>query len=83
MSYSTPDLVRVRDLCQTGRAKAIRLAAQVSLDEMATDVGVTPGAVHRWESGSRRPHGEAALRYLEVLRRLGEAVSEREGDDAA
>jgi DNA-binding transcriptional regulator YiaG len=68
MDYATPHLVRIRDLCQSGEARRIRIAAGVSQTEIADDIGdVTPAAVHRWETGGRRPHGKPALRYLELL----------------
>ncbi len=66
-------LARVRSLARSGAARAARLAAGLSLVEVAEVVGVQPATVSRWERGVRSPHGDAALRYAdfieEVLRR--------------
>ena len=64
------DLVRVRRLASTGTARHIREEAELSLSEMAKAAKVHTTTVHRWETGSRRPRGEAALRYLRVLEDL-------------
>jgi DNA-binding transcriptional regulator YiaG len=64
------ELADVRALARSGRARSIRLAARVSLSEMAAEVRVAPSTVHRWETGQRAPHGAAALRYGMLLRRL-------------
>lgn len=51
-------------------ARAVRLAAQISLAELAAELEVTASAVSRWEAGSRRPRGPLAEKYLEALARL-------------
>jgi transcriptional regulator with XRE-family HTH domain len=60
-------LVRVRDLAASGRARAIRLAAGLSLYDIAGAIGSTASSVQRWESGNRRPYGEPALRWCRLL----------------
>jgi transcriptional regulator with XRE-family HTH domain len=67
-------LAHVRELARDGTARAIRIAAGLSLGEIADHVGVGIGTVSRWETGERRPHGKRALRYAELL----EALQERE-----
>lgn len=62
----------VRELVRSGRAKTIRLRAQVSRAEIARSVHVDPGTVGRWEDGLRSPRGAAAIRYGVVLRQLTE-----------
>lgn len=68
-----PDVVklsRVRALARSGAARSIRVGAGLSLAEVAGPVGVSPSTVHRWETGERSPHGEAALRWGELLTQL-------------
>jgi len=60
-------LAAVRRLCATGEARQIRESSKLSLSEVADDVAVTPTAIWGWETGSRKPRGDAALRYGEVL----------------
>jgi DNA-binding transcriptional regulator YiaG len=68
---SVSDLVKIRWMTETGTARAIRVNAGLSLSEIARDADVDRTTVHRWETGRRRPRGEAALRYLHVLEELG------------
>jgi DNA-binding transcriptional regulator YiaG len=63
-------LTRVRRLAASGAARAIREAAGLSLTEAANSAEVHRLTIYRWEHGQRRPHGEAALRYLALLERL-------------
>ncbi|MCH7583291.1 MAG: helix-turn-helix transcriptional regulator [Acidobacteria bacterium] len=63
-------LARVRALTDSGMAQQIRQGARLSLAEVANDVGVSVPTIWRWEHGHRRPTGEAALRYGEVLEQL-------------
>lgn len=74
MADTTVVLARVREQCRTGEAKAIRESADVSLSEVSTEVGTSPQCVSRWENGTRRPTGEAALRYAALLARLDRAT---------
>ena len=67
---TSPVLAEVRRLCRSGEAQSIRRNADVSLAEVAADVGVTPTAVQRWETGQRFPRDPGAANYLLVLRRL-------------
>ena len=63
-------LTRVRKLFESGAARAIRESADLSLTEAAAGAKVDRTTVFRWETGARRPHGEAALRYLQLLEEL-------------
>ncbi|MGA2307379.1 MAG: helix-turn-helix transcriptional regulator [Acidimicrobiales bacterium] len=60
-------LTRVRRLARSGAARAIRAAAGLSLEEVARPVGVAGSTILRWETGTRTPHGSAAIKYLEAL----------------
>jgi DNA-binding transcriptional regulator YiaG len=64
------DLMRVRRLVETGAAKAIRQSCGLSYREIAEEAQISRSAVYRWESGSRRPRGPEAARYLRVLDEL-------------
>ena len=84
MRSYTADLAALRASCRSGEAKRIRQAAQVSLAEIAQEVGTTPATVGRWETGVRLPRPEAALRYAAVLGRLRQILDSRGSDgDAA
>lgn len=72
MAYSLDKLVRVRQLAACGEARRRRIAADVSLSELAADVGVSYAAIWKWETQRRRPSGPAAIKYLDALERLAE-----------
>jgi transcriptional regulator with XRE-family HTH domain len=63
-------LAQVRSLTESGLARSIRLAARLSIRDVAATVGASPAAIYRWENGTRSPRGEAALRYGKLLARL-------------
>ena len=67
LSDDALDLARLRDMTTSGKARRIRLAARLSLHEMARAIGSSHAAVQRWETNERRPRGELALRYLALL----------------
>lgn len=52
---------------RTGAARSIRIDAEVSLPEVARDVGVAHSTIYRWEHNMNVPRGVLALRYLEIL----------------
>jgi DNA-binding transcriptional regulator YiaG len=56
-----------RELPPPETCRALRLAAGVSLAEVAEAVGVTKQAVLFWELGQRRPTGPRLARYVTVL----------------
>ena len=69
-------LSRLHALLQSGGARAIRVAAGLSLAAVAGPVGVSAAALSRYENGLRRPRPAVALRYLRVLESLtGRAVA--------
>jgi transcriptional regulator with XRE-family HTH domain len=63
-------VVWIRRLAKNGGARAIRQEAAISLSEAARAIGVTPGAVSRWERGQRTPRINEAQRWAELLRGL-------------
>ncbi|WP_416983504.1 helix-turn-helix domain-containing protein [Streptomyces sp. T028] len=74
-------LADVRSALTSGEAERLRVAAQLSIGEVAQACGVDQSTVWRWERGTRKPRGEAALAYgalLEELRQRSSSVDERE-----
>src|SRR5690348_9269274 len=65
-------LRRTRDRCASGEARTLRLDAQLSLQELASECLVAKSTLFRWEVGERVPRGPAALVYGSVLDRLAD-----------
>jgi transcriptional regulator with XRE-family HTH domain len=63
-------VVWIRRLARNGGARAIREGAGLSVSEVARSIGVTPGAVSRWERGMRVPRSDEAERWALLLRRM-------------
>lgn len=63
-------LTKVRRLLSSGAAKGARVAAGLSLREMAAAAQIDPSTLWRWEEGQRIPHGAQALRYFDALQEL-------------
>jgi len=62
-----------RDLPPPQVRRALRIAAGLSLAEVASAVGVSRQAVAHWEGGSRRPAAKHLTAYCQALRILGGA----------
>ena len=65
-------LADMREAAENGEARRLRLAANLSLGEVARELGVAVPTLLRWETGERRPRGKAALRYAGLLEKLAE-----------
>lgn len=65
-------LVRARAYAADGRARKLREGAALSVRDMARLAGVSPTCLFRWETGSRSPRGDAAVRYGRLLGDLEE-----------
>ena len=65
-------LVKARQWCADGTARRLRERARLSAGEIAAVVDSTDPTVTRWESGQRRPRGEAGLRYAKLLEALAD-----------
>jgi DNA-binding transcriptional regulator YiaG len=63
-------LHRVREDAKSGQARQTRTAAGFSQSEIAEVTGVSQATISAWESGRRRPRGDAGLRYARLLRCL-------------
>jgi len=70
--FDIATLADARQAALSGHARELRLGAGLSQAEIATYCGVTPTAVALWETGQRRPRGEAAHRYARLIRLLKE-----------
>jgi DNA-binding transcriptional regulator YiaG len=60
----------VRSLAKSGAAKSIRVAAGVSIPEVARSVPCSVSTLWRWEAGERVPSTDLAPRYAAVLETL-------------
>jgi transcriptional regulator with XRE-family HTH domain len=70
MADKLEKLARARQMAASGEARRRRKEAGFTLREVAEATGVGIDTIWRWENGRRRPGGQAALVYLEVLERL-------------
>jgi transcriptional regulator with XRE-family HTH domain len=68
-------IVEARDAAASGRGRRLRQAAGLSQPELAAAVGVSTPLVSRWEAGARRPRGNSAIRYAQLLRALAATLS--------
>lgn len=75
-------LATVRAWAKSGKARAVRVAAGLSLREVADAIDVGVSTLHRWETGDRRPRGAAALHYADLLSELGSTHRMREREAA-
>lgn len=67
-------LIEAREACRSGRARRLRVAAGLSQSELARACDVSEGAIHRWETGTRRPTGKRAIAYGRVLREIADGL---------
>lgn len=63
-------LVAARQHAADGTGRAIRQAAGLSMDQLATAIGVTKPTLWRWEQRKHRPRGIAAVRWARLLEDL-------------
>lgn len=75
MSQLLDEVTRRRRLPSPALARAVRVAAGVTQQRLADEVGVHRMTVARWETGERHPRGAMAARWAEVLDSLREASS--------
>jgi DNA-binding transcriptional regulator YiaG len=73
MSELAEEVRAARRLPAPTMARAIRIAADVSQERIAAELGVHRVTVARWEAGARRPRGQLRLRYAGLLAELREA----------
>ena len=68
---------RARRLPPPKLAKAIRLEAMLTQEQVAQVLGVDRVTVARWELGVRTPRGAHRLAYADLLHDLREALEEQ------
>jgi DNA-binding XRE family transcriptional regulator len=68
-------IAMVRRLVREGRVREIREAAGMTQESIAEVVMCTPSAISQYESGTRVPSGETALRLAAALNALREVGS--------
>lgn len=71
-------LAKAKRLPPPPARRALRVAAGLTLQDVATVVGVTRQAVAMWETGGRNPSGEARAAYARVLADLRRLMTEEE-----
>jgi transcriptional regulator with XRE-family HTH domain len=69
-------LVAARRHASSGSGRAIRQRANLSMNEVCAALGVTVGALSRWENGLTVPRGEPAVRWADLLSELERATKE-------
>lgn len=69
------DRIRERKgLPEPSECRRIRMAAGVSIRDVAREIGVSPMSVQRWETGFCRPGIAAAARYSQLIQEMGHIV---------
>lgn len=66
-SNSAVELARLYRMLADHTAIKVREKASLSQADLGRGIGVTRPTISRWESGTRRPRGEVAMRYLALL----------------
>ncbi|WP_370592673.1 helix-turn-helix domain-containing protein [Streptomyces sp. NBRC 109706] len=74
--------MEVRAAVRSGEAQRLRVAAQLSIGEVAHACGVDQSTVWRWEKGKRRPRGSGALAYAGLIASLRERSATTEARPA-
>lgn len=70
------EIARTKRLPPPAIRRALRVAAGLTLQDVADVVGVTRQAVAKWETGERNPAGGARTAYAQALSDLRRAVTE-------
>jgi DNA-binding transcriptional regulator YiaG len=66
--------LKARGLPEPAECLRIRTNAGIAAADVAAALGVTRQAVDQWERGLRRPRGQLAADYLDLLRALKAAL---------
>lgn len=69
-------LAAARRHAAAGTGREIRVAAGISLAEVAGAIGVDESTVWRWEKRRSRPRGEQAIRWANLLERLRSSAAQ-------
>ncbi len=63
-------LAAARAHAANGTGRVIRQRHRLTMIEVAESIGVGEDLLSRWERGERRPRGEGALRWVDLLAEL-------------
>lgn len=72
-------LAEAYDLAQSGQARTIRQRTGLSARAVGQFCGVRGPTITRWETGRCRPTGQAAVRWLRLMRDL-DGLIDRNGE---
>lgn len=61
-----------KELPSPAERRAIRIAARLSVTELADMIKVSRNSIYLWETTDRAPQGEHLVRYVEALRIMRE-----------
>lgn len=76
MTLSLAEEVRIAQrLPAPAEARAIRIAAHVSISRLSEELGVSRKTITRWESGTRNPSGAHRVAYAKTILALADAIS--------
>lgn len=64
-----------RSLPPPEQREAIRVAAGLSIRDLADTMEVAPATAHYWETGQRNPNSKHLDRYLSALQAMSDAVA--------
>lgn len=66
-------LASAKRLAANGHGREVRRAAGLSLHDMAAPIGVADATLYRWENGQRKPTGQPAVAWVELIADLERA----------
>lgn len=66
-------IAAARAHAETGTGRSIREKSRLSLSQVAKAISVPKATLSRWETGDRRPSGEPAARWAQLLEELEKA----------
>jgi DNA-binding transcriptional regulator YiaG len=78
MRKRTEHAIRGRMKARDGSGRTLRIAAGLSLAELAEELDVDKGTLSRWERGLESPRRSAAIRYERLIDKLERIVKEHE-----
>jgi transcriptional regulator with XRE-family HTH domain len=78
MKARTERAIRGRLRARDGSGRSLRVAAGLSLAELADELDVDKATLSRWERGLESPRRSAAIRYHRLIEQLEQVVAEQE-----
>lgn len=78
MKKRTERAIRGRMKARDGSGRTLRIAAGLSLADLAEELDVDKATLSRWERGLESPRRNAAIRYERLIDQLERIVGEPE-----